>query len=307
MPSEERQIQFFGLIRPTLEPGRIVKWWRISADIIRPQISRYRNDRYPEFETFYGYLQCMLEDRVARTYNLDYNNSIVAEEYNTSGFLHQALSCHLEAILTSFEEQNTALGLLNIARTNPIKSWSHLFYFPTEIKIRLLTENVVMKFLLEWDYVENCSADVSIQPPPELPPPPPPPPPEIPATDTNTPTPNSPAYEPPDDNGETFNPGAPEPPEFEECEAVIVTVELVSPDTGSETLTYGMRAPIGDVFVTCTSDGSTYSSGLVIQARGTFPGECLPEQTDIVVAGRSGGGDSSQCFISVELISIEPA
>lgn len=256
-----RQIQYFGLIIPEYEQGKFIKWWRLTADIIRPQISRYRNDRYPEFQTFYGYVQYFYEGRIFRTDAIQYNNAYIGFDYNVNGFLHAAISCQLEATLTSFENQNRGLGLTNVARNNPVKSWSHLFIYPQEIKIRMLTPNNVMSFTFEHEMIEDCLADNSLNPPPPVPPPAPPPPPEQPAdTPDASLAPNSTAYDGDDDNGETYKPGNPndlgepapegsEPPIGNECTKYRVSGRAFISDErfiDFDGLHYG---PIIDVFL----------------------------------------------------------
>lgn len=271
---EERQIQYFGLIKPTFDPNKKVKWWRLTADIIRPQISRYRNDRYPEYQTFYGYVQYLYEGRIYRTDTLQYNNAYIGYDYNTNGFLHAAISCQLEAVLTSFENQNNGLGLVNVARNNPIKSWEHLFLFPQEIKIRMLTPNNVMQFTFEHDYIDDCLVDTSPNPSPGTPPPPPPSRLEEPATtpDSSLP-PNSPAYEGLDDNGQTYLPGNPnnlgeppeegaEPPVGNECTVYRVTADVYIPGPDPVTQFGFFYGPILDVFVK--------EDDAVVRCRGQF-------------------------------------
>lgn len=260
--TEDRTIQFFGIIRPFYNPESIVKWWRLTADIIRPQTSQYINAKFPNPETFYGYVQYIYANRVFRTDTFRYDNQILAFAYNTGAFLHAAVSCSLEAILTSFENQNNGLGLVNISRNNPIKSWNQLFIYPEEIRIRMLSPNNVARFIFEYDVVDNCAVDNSPNPSPE--PTPEPPEPQTP-TEPETPDsqlpPISEAYEPPDDGGFTYNPEPPDlgepgegnntPPIGSNCTIYSVTATvIVNEDPGNTITSSGLYyGPIQDVFV----------------------------------------------------------
>jgi hypothetical protein len=225
----ERTIQYYGLIRPPSDIKNI-KWWRLTADIIRPQISEYRNDRYPVPQGFWGYVQSMYAGRVLQTYRISYKNEILAYNIDTDLFLQQNVSCSLEAFLTTAVNFAIALNLPPIQRNNPIKDWRNLSLPIEEFRVRLLTEQTVFKFTYEWEGQANCEVPLSEFPEP------PPPPPDSPPTEVPPTTPNSgippisDAYDGDEDGGLTYNPdpdGGGGDGQGEACVPYDVTFEVI--------------------------------------------------------------------------------
>jgi hypothetical protein len=301
--SVERNIQYYGLLRPP-STNNPVKWWRLTADIIRPQISDYRNDKYPVPQGFWGYVQAMYAGRVLHTYRIFYKNDILAYNIDTDLFLQQNVSCHLEAMLTSFGNLANGLGLPLIQRNNPINDWRTLSLPIEEFKIRLIAEQTIFKFTYEYEEQETCEVPLS-ESPSQPPPPPPPPTQEFPpGTAGNQLPPISPPYQGENDNGQTYNPNPSEPPTFPDCTLVRVFVTITRGDNTTFSSSYDLYAPIGNAFATCTVDGNTFASGLIIQSFGTSQSGCQNQMQDTVIGGASGGGDANSCFKSIRIDNV---
>jgi hypothetical protein len=272
-----RQIQYFGILQ--LPPkGEIIKWWRLTFDLLKPPLSTYRNDRYPVPQGFWGYVQAISNQRVMQTWGIDYENQIIADYSNTNVFLHQSISCHLEAVLTSFVNLGLALNLPPIQRNNPIKDWVAYAQFPDRFRVKLLTPDTYCKLTFEYDFQEVCTVLGSTNP---IPPPPPLPPPEAPLPPDTPPQnipPNSPSYDGVDDNGETFNPGPDDPvnpdfPQGDRCKIYRVTVVVrlqgeTDPFPPQAGLYFG---EIEDVFLGNTP---AQGAGVFVVAHGKPGGTC---------------------------------
>lgn len=222
----ERTIRWYGLLRVPADIKQ-VKWWRLYADIIRPPISPYSNEKYQNPKGFYGYIQNMYGGRVAQTYTHEFDNQILIENSNTNLFLHQSISCSLEAVLSSFVNLFIALPRFPIIqRNNPIKDWQSYGWVPEEFRVKLLTEQTVIKLTFEYAKMQKCEVPESEEPEPPPPPPPPPPPKNPSGSPDNQLPPISDAYDGANDGGLTYKPEQPVNPEVpptEECIAYRVT------------------------------------------------------------------------------------
>jgi hypothetical protein len=209
----QRTIQFYGLLIPNADFVK-AKFYEIRFELIREPRQPYTNLKYPSPKGLYGYLQCMSAGRVVCTYPLEYINQVVCRKDYTDFFLHQAVSCHLEAMLTSFINVANYLqpGFV-IQRDNPIKTWVTSSADFDEIRVRFLDERTVGRIVLDYDLMDSCNVLGSDLPTPKKPVPPPnsevPVPADIP---NNQIPPISPPYEGIDDNGLTYNPDGNLPP-----------------------------------------------------------------------------------------------
>ena len=297
----ERNIQYYGLIRPPLNANNI-KWWRLTADIIRPQISEYRNDRYPVPQGFWGYVQSMYAGRVLQTYRISYKNEILAYNIDTDLFLQQNVSCSLEAFLTTAVNFAIALNLPPIQRNNPIKDWRNLSLPIEEFRIRLLTEQTVFKFTYEWEAQENCEVPLSI-PASEPPPPPPPKPDEVAPTTPNSGIPPiSDAYDGIDDGGLTYNPdpddGGDVPP-TEACILYSMTYRVTDADTGTvSTGTVPVYGVVTGTWAEFSVDNNQWEMG-IFEGGIASDGSCIQGVKSRIFSGAANES-------TIEIISIDP-
>jgi hypothetical protein len=297
----ERNIQYYGLIRPPSDIKNI-KWWRLTADIIRPQISEYRNDRYPVPQGFWGYVQSMYAGRVLQTYRISYKNEILAYNIDTDLFLQQNVSCSLEAFLTTAVNFAIALNLPPIQRNNPIKDWRNLSLPIEEFRIRLLTEQTVFKFTYEWESQDNCEVPLSEFPEPP-PPPPDPPPTEVPPTTPNSGIPPiSDAYDGDEDGGLTYNPdpddGGGVPP-TEACILYSMDYRVVDAVTGTvfegTVPVYGVVTGTWEEF---SVDNNQWEVG-IFEGGIAQDGSCIQGVKSRIFSGASNNS-------TIEIISISP-
>lgn len=289
----ERTIQYFGLLKIPATVKK-VKWWRLTADIIRPPISEYRNDKYPVPQGFFGYVQCMYAGRVLHTYRISYKNEILAYDINTDLFLHQSVSCALEAILTSFVNFAINAGDIPIERNNPIKNWKQLSFPVEEFKIRLLTENTIFRFIYEYELQEDC-AILGASPIPDPPPKPPDKPPSFPpnATEKDVPS-NSPSYEGPNDNGETYKPGPDTPTTGEECAIYDVNYTIRNPGNENFTTINATASVLGIVDraeIQIQPDSPNYTQAVII-CGGAVNTNCVQGTAVILATGLEPTGAS---------------
>lgn len=307
----ERTIQWYGLLKPPSDIKNL-KWWRITADIIRPPLSIYRNDKYLTPYGFWGYLQCMYAGRVLHTYRLSYENEVVAYNINTDLFLHQSISCHLEAMLTSFVN----LGLwvrpgFVFERNNPIKEWVNLAMPITEFRIKLLTEDTVFKFTYEYESQENCEVPDSSPPPPPPFPPPLKPPTFPPNTPNNQLPPISDAYDGENDGGLTYKPEEQEPPPTgDDCAKYSVLIRATYKQPGADDQinegTFSVWGPVGSVSI--ETDNTLFKTAVLLFCKGFTDSACGTYQKyeTLVVAGSPKPGDNITGYYDAAIVSITP-
>lgn len=252
-----RTIQFYGLLRPPLDEGRIY-YSRLWFDILQYPRTRYENFRYEPPQTFYGYVQAMSAERVVWYKQIEFDNQLISEEYDSTDLLHRSLVCHLDATNQSFINLGLALALPPFQVNNPIADREVPFLSIDEFRIRLITEETVCRVRYEYLISRDCDLPFSVPPPPPPPPPPRPPEPFPPPPAGEPPNPDIPppsdAYDGDDDDGLTYDPN-PEPPEDEfpiggECEIFRVTA-LVQTGVGGpfEEFFDLFFGPIEDVFL----------------------------------------------------------
>lgn len=299
-----RTIQWYGLIRfPTLEEGERIHWWRLIADMKRRPKSEYRNDGvWQPPRGFWGNVCLRRDKRVVMSAQLEFQNQIVMEVTYTEAFLHQAISCHLDATLKSIENLGLELQLTPISRVNPIRDWKPYSMNLTDLSIKMISENAIADFILEYDLIPDCSIDGTKPQGPEGPPPPegPPEPPE-----GEKPSPISPPYEGRDDGGETYNPDPPpDTPDFpigSDCQVYEIVVEYriigQSPESPSERASAFFYAPIEAVLLERFSPSDQSPSVVVRSAGRTDVQQCQPGQRETIVANN---------IESFEIVSILP-
>lgn len=307
-----RNIQWYGLLRfPNLDEGDRIHWWRLIADMMRRPSGEYRNEGiWQPPRGFWGNVCLRRDGRVARSAQLQFQNQIVFEESYLESFLHQSISCHLDSVHKSIANLGLALGAIPISAFNPIKDWNPYSLLPSDFSIKMISENAVGKFILEYDIIPKCSVFLSDPPPP---PPPPPPPDDPEPLDPEEPfeDPISDAYDGNDDDGETYDPdpdddgsdsgtGGFDFPIGENCDIYKITIRywmlLGHPDDpGTETYGY-FYAPIEDVYLGKYQASDDNNSVLVRSAGRIDINECSPGQIETIVANH---------IERFELISIE--
>ena len=287
MPLLARTIQYYGLLRPPENFSR-AKYYDLHFELVRRPTQPYTNKKYPSNKGLFGYLQTFAEGRVLETVALEYEEQVCIRRINDSYFLHACISCHLEAMLTSFINVANYLqpGFV-IQRNNPIKDWSPSFADFDEIKVRFLDERTVGRLILDFEEIDTC--DVLGAEPPPLKKPNLPKRPDIPfpADIPNTSIPPiSPPYEGIDDNGETYNPDElpPEPPEgTQPCLLYRLEVEFLTRSFNSQTNiweTSGLFQTGGNYFgpiVRLVTDNSLPRPSIKVECRGDNPVQgCQP-------------------------------
>lgn len=257
-----RTIQWYGLIRlPDDADINRIHWIRLSANMIRRPYAEYRNDGvWQPPRGFWGNVVSRRDKRRLNNWQLEFTQQLVMEYVCEEAFLHQAISCQLDATLQTFQNLANALPIIfPFPRFNPIRDWQSYRLIPDEFSIKMQSENAIGQFDLEWDYIPSCSVDLT---PPTPPPPPPEPPLEEPIPpDGEFPSQISPPYEGPDDGGETYNPDGLEPPPDEdfpvgnECQEVQIFVEYFidgapgDPPSGPFTANAIFFGPVLDAFL----------------------------------------------------------
>lgn len=287
-----RTIQYYGLLRIP-QALKNVKNYQIYFDLLRRPKQPYTNIKYPFPKGFYGYLQLNYKGRVLETYALEYERQVVQTYKNDSLYLHAAVSCHLEAMLTSFLNIGNYLqpGYV-VQRNNPIKDWTN-FKSPVfdEIAVRLIDEFSLAQITFDWESVDVCSVPFS-EPPEDGKDTIPLPPPET--FDSDAPNsafpPVSPAYDGIDDDGRTYNPS---PPDDDDNDTVSCTAYSVifafdrlivragEPDELIEGLP--QTASLFGVIGAITSQVSGPFGRILISSQGYTFAECQPEPLNLIV------------------------
>jgi len=229
--SVTRTIQFYGLFRPPSDRGRIY-YSRLWFDILQYPRTRYENFRYEPPQTFYGYVQAMSAERVVWYKQIEFDNQLIWENYDSTDLLHRSLVCHLDAVNQSFINLGLAQGLPPIEVSNPIKDRLLPVVPVDEFRIRFFDEKVVGQMTLEYALSLDCDLPLSVPPPPPPPLPDRPPEPFLPPPPGEPPNPGIPpisdAYDGDEDGGLTYKPEEGEPenpyPIGDECQVVEVVV-----------------------------------------------------------------------------------
>lgn len=287
-----RTIQYYGLLR--IPSGlKNVKNYQIYFDLLRRPKQPFTNTKYPFPKGFFGYLQLNYKGRVLDTFALEYEKQVVCTYQNDSLYLHASVSCHLEAMLTSFLNIGNYLqpGYV-VQRNNPIKDWTN-FKSPIfdEIAVRFLDEFCTANITFDWESVDFCTVPFS-EPPEDGKDsvPPPPPEPENSDAPNSALPPVSPAYDGNDDDGRTYNPtpDVPDDNDTLECTAYgviwdgdrrltdangVVTIAPIFPQTASLFGKIGairteVVGRVGRVFI--VSQGYSFV-------------ECQPNQLELIV------------------------
>ncbi len=226
MGSITRNIRYYGLIQIPDEAKKSRRF-NVTFDIIRPAQSQYLNAKYNPSQTLHGYAMFLSDIRVIRSKPIQWDNVVIDEFRNDTLFLHQSISCSLNAVLTSFVNLEVALTLVPFEKINPIEKWKNLFPEYDAIAVKLLTETMVGQLTLTWDDLEMCSVPDS-KPPEHQAPPDPPPPPQLPPTSPDDSLPAiAPPYDGGNDGGFTYKPGGNDdnnpPQEGDMCQLIRVT------------------------------------------------------------------------------------
>jgi hypothetical protein len=230
MGTLKRTIRYYGLIELPPEAKK-ARRFVISFDIIRPPVSIYLNDKYNPAKTFLGYAIFLSDTRVVKYKPIEWDNQIIDEFRNDTLFLHQSLSCALNAILTSFVNLELALQLVPFEKINPIEKYKNLFPEYDKVAIKLLTETSVGQINLDWDDQEKCSVPDSKDPEYQAPPDPLPPPKQPGDSPDSSLPPISPPYDGGNDGGLTYKPDTPPPDPGERCQNLTLTFSYeVDPD-----------------------------------------------------------------------------
>jgi hypothetical protein len=191
------------------------KWLRIYCSVVRQPLSVYLSAKSQPPYSFFGYVTFEKDGYILPVkVPIEFERQIVFHADLDTGFLHQSISCSLEAILTTFVNLGFALNIGAIQRNNPIKDWETPTIEFDTVLVRLLTEDSICSLNISWEEQDNCSVPESTPPRRRRIPPPPPPPPTVPPGSPPGDNPDiSPPYEGSDDGGRTYNPdGGNEPP-----------------------------------------------------------------------------------------------
>jgi hypothetical protein len=287
-----RTIQYYGLLRI---PNALknVKNYQIYFDLLRRPKQPYTNIKYPFPKGFYGYMQLNYKGRVVDTYALEYERQLVCRDKDDSIYLHASISCHLEAMLTSFINVANYLepGYV-VQRNNPIKDWTN-FKSPIfdEIAIRMLDEFCIATITFDWESVDVCSVPFS-EPPEDgkdsIPPPPPT------TEDFDAPNsafpPVSPAYDGDDDDGRTYNPSPDVPDENDtlSCTAYAVIFEgnrrlTLADGTVQNAAILPQTASLFGVIGAIRTEVSGGVARIFIISQGYSFVECQPNQLELIV------------------------
>jgi hypothetical protein len=287
-----RTIQYYGLLRI---PNALknVKNYQIYFDLLRRPKQPFTNIKYPFPKGFYGYLQLNYKGRVVDTYALEYEKQVVCRDKDDSIYLHASISCHLEAMLTSFINVANYLepGYV-VQRNNPIKDWTN-FKSPIfdEIAIRMLDEFCIANITFDWESVDVCTVPFS-EPPEDGKDSIPPPSPDV--EDFDAPNsafpPVSPAYDGIDDDGRTYNPDPPVDPgnDTVPCTAysVIFQFERVSKLPGQPEVTdpgLPITASLFGRIGAISSRVIGQTGQILISSQGYSFAECQPSPLDLIV------------------------
>lgn len=287
MPTEERTIRYYGILKPPEESTK-AKAVSLTFDVIRPHGNRSVSKRTRPDESFYGYASLMYDGRVLGIVPLRFENQIIFDYFNHDLYLQQAISCSLEAVLTSFVNLGLSLGLPPIQRDNPIKSWENPTLPFDEVRLQLEAEISIAKLTLAWDVMETCSAGGG--PPATKPPPTRQPPPKFPATapDADMP-PISPPYDGGDDNGNTYKPDdGGFPPETEEGRKYKVTVQyfVVNANPQTSNVDHVVWGKLGNMrFGTSPVNGAW---GLWLNCHGDGGGAYQANMSELLLEARPG-------------------
>jgi hypothetical protein len=287
-----RTIQYYGLLR--IPAGlKNVKNYQIYFDLLRRPKQPFTNIKYPSPKGFYGYLQLNYKGRVLETYALEYERQVVLNIQNDSLYLHASVSCHLEAMLTSFLNIGNYLqpGYV-VQRNNPIKDWTN-FKSPVfdEIAVRFLDEFCIANITFDWEAVDICSVPFS-EPPEDGKDTIPFPPPEV--EDSDAPNsafpPVSPAYDGNDDDGRTYNPNPPVDPGDDTlaCTAYSVIFEgnrriTLADGSVQNNAILPQTASLFGVIGAIRTEVSNGVAKIFIVSQGYTFAECQPNQLELIV------------------------
>lgn len=288
-----RTIQWYGLIRfPQLDEGERIHWWRLIADMKRRPSGEYRNDGiWQPSRGFWGNVCLRRDGRVLRHAQLEFRNQVVMEWQDTEGFLFNGISCHLDATLKSIENLAIALGAAWTTRYNPIRNWKAYALMPSDFSVKMIAENAIADFILEYDLLQTCSVDMSA--PGQQPDPPPRPPNEpILPPEEDFEGDISPPYEGRDDEGQTYNPDPePEIPDFpigDNCQIYRIDIlywAVGEDPSGPGTPAYSFfYAPVEDIYLGRFQPGDTTDSVIVLSAGRIDVQDCEPGQRETIVA-----------------------
>lgn len=297
MPEEKRVIRWYGILKPP-EEAINSKQATLQFSIIRPHSNLYMSKRSRPNEYFFGYAALLLEEMVVDVVPLRYEKQILFYFFNDNLWLHQNVSCHLEATLTSIVNLGASLGLPPIERVNPIEDWEVPTLPFDEVRVQLEEETAVCELNLVWDEMEECEAGGS--PPPRKPPPTRPTPPKVPPNTPDNELPRiSPPYEGEDDNGNTYRPEDEDDlPETGECVLYLLVidyvVELANPP--AYTQEYYLWGELTDLFFGLENDNWS----LFITCRGQYPAPCSPAPERLLLNTRPG----SESIFQYTIVSV---